>query len=213
MRRAGTPVPQFLSAVAWKARTGRAWRQLPAGCGPWRSVHARFVRWCDQGVWEHLHTCLATDPALRTLYLADIVALARPHRALARPHRALTLRRALTRSLRSQGFRVQRGQIQLPASLDKEQVRQLHALAVAQRIALAAPSLQRREPDLQQHLAAGSEVDPAHVHAYLVEVQRGSEEELLFRYAACIGVFRSLPVTASACASWCGMPTTESWWD
>lgn len=34
--------------------TGIPWRDLPERYGPWKSVYARFRRWSQQGVWEHI---------------------------------------------------------------------------------------------------------------------------------------------------------------
>jgi Domain of unknown function (DUF4338) len=54
-------------------------------------------------------------------------------------------------------------------------------------------NLRRYEPRLVTRLASGSDVDPEKIAPRLVEVQRGSEDELLFRYAT---LHWSIPVSS-----------------
>lgn len=51
---------QVLNGILWKLRTGAPWRDLPERYGPWRTVHARFVRWQRDGTWERLLTHVQT---------------------------------------------------------------------------------------------------------------------------------------------------------
>lgn len=44
----------FMEAVWFMARCGCQWRLLPKEYGNWRSIHRRFKRWCEKGIWEHL---------------------------------------------------------------------------------------------------------------------------------------------------------------
>ena len=93
------------------------------------------------------------------------------------------LRRLIFKSLRSQGYRIERERLLPPEVLDKASVRALHAQAVSHWRELARPGLERDENRLLKRIASGRDVNPAKVQPRLVEVQRGSEDELLFRYA------------------------------
>ncbi len=103
------------------------------------------------------------------------------------------LRDRIIRSLRAQGFRVRNGTILPPTDLSKERIRELHETAVEHRIEGARDGLFRKEKELLQHVASGSEVVPSRIRPRLVEVLPESEEELLFRYAS---LHWSIPVSS-----------------
>jgi len=103
------------------------------------------------------------------------------------------LRRRIVRSLRSQGFEVARGTVLPPNELTKEKIRALHATAVAHRIERARDGLCRHEKALLKRIASAYEVVPDRISPKLVEVARGSEDELLFRYAS---LHWSIPVSS-----------------
>src|ERR1035441_5186158 len=94
------------------------------------------------------------------------------------------LRRSIIRALRQQGYTVQEDSILMPEDQSKEALRRIHEIAVKHNVALAAPALRRHEDRLLGFIANGSEIDPHKVHPRLVLVERGSFNELLFRYAA-----------------------------
>lgn len=103
------------------------------------------------------------------------------------------LREAIRASLLKQGFTFRGDDVVPPAPEDKAALRRLHALAVEHRIEKARPGLQRHEAALLRRLAFGSEVNPAAIRPRLVQVERGSEDELLFRYAR---LHWSIPISA-----------------
>ena len=106
---------------------------------------------------------------------------------------ASKLRDQIIHSLRSQGFRVRNGSILPPKELSKDRIRKLHETAVEHRIGRAREGLFRKERDLLNHIASGTEIIPARISPRLVEVQRDSIEELLFRYAS---LHWSIPISS-----------------
>ena len=94
------------------------------------------------------------------------------------------LREKIIASLRAQGFHLEGGSVSLPCDLSKDETRNLHRVAVSHRRERARKSLFGKESQLLFHIASGNELDPACISPRLVEVQSGSEEELLFRYAS-----------------------------
>lgn len=53
----------ILSGMLWVARTGAAWRDLPAHFGPWQTVRSRYDRWRDAGIWPQILAALHQDDA------------------------------------------------------------------------------------------------------------------------------------------------------
>ncbi len=49
-----TPTRRVVGAIAWHLRVGGAWRALPAGFPPWRTVYGWFRRWLELGLFEAL---------------------------------------------------------------------------------------------------------------------------------------------------------------
>lgn len=109
------------------------------------------------------------------------------------PINADKLRSLIIRSLRGQGFRIRAGQILPPPELNKEKLRDLHALAVQHRVERSKDGLVRFESRLLGRLASGSEVVPEQIVPRLIQVQPGSDDELLFRYAS---LHWSIPVSS-----------------
>jgi transposase len=44
----------MLNAVAWIARSGAPWRDLPERYGPWESSYSRFLKWIDDGILDNI---------------------------------------------------------------------------------------------------------------------------------------------------------------
>jgi transposase len=67
----------FINAVLWIARTGAAWRDLPARLGNWNSQWRRFDRWAAKGRFATIVAELR-DPDLEVLMLDSTVIRAHP---------------------------------------------------------------------------------------------------------------------------------------
>jgi len=52
---------RFLEGVWYILRGGCPWRLLPSYYGHWRSVHQRFKRWADRGLWADILTHVSQD--------------------------------------------------------------------------------------------------------------------------------------------------------
>lgn len=57
----GTDNRMFVNGCLWVLRSGGHWKDLPARYGKWKTVHRRFSRWCDAGVWEKIFAALTAD--------------------------------------------------------------------------------------------------------------------------------------------------------
>ncbi len=51
----------MLSGMLWVARTGAAWRDLPAHFGPWETIYGRYQRWRRAGIWQRVLDTLQRD--------------------------------------------------------------------------------------------------------------------------------------------------------
>lgn len=103
------------------------------------------------------------------------------------------LKRRIKKALSTQGFGMDGNVLIPPATIDKNELRQLHAAAVQHRLESAEPYLRRLEPRLLKRVANGYEVIPQLISPKLVQVHPRSEEELLFRY---ISLHWSIPVSS-----------------
>ena len=53
----------LLNGMLWVARSGAAWRDVPAHFGPWETVHSRYHRWRKAGIWPQILEALSHDEA------------------------------------------------------------------------------------------------------------------------------------------------------
>jgi len=106
---------------------------------------------------------------------------------------AKKLRRAVLRSLRKQGYEFHNGLVRVPHPTDKKIIRGLHEIAVSHRIEATVLDLRRKESNLLNFIANGSDVCPEKVTPRLELVESDSINELLFRYAT---LHWSVPVSS-----------------
>lgn len=60
--RTGVDNRLFVNAVLWVLRSGAHWHDLPERYGKYKTIHKRFGRWADGGVWERVFKHLIDDP-------------------------------------------------------------------------------------------------------------------------------------------------------
>src|SRR3954453_13604717 len=81
------PDRTFFEALLYLARTGVAWRDLPAEFGRWDAVYNRFRRWVQSGGLKALFDLMTADPDLgedRRVLIDSTIVRAHQHAAGAR---------------------------------------------------------------------------------------------------------------------------------
>ncbi|WMT04018.1 transposase [Lysobacter yananisis] len=66
-RRAQRNAPRyrrFVEDVLQVAAGDLRWRELEPNAGSWRTVYMRFLRWCEDGVWDGVIDALQAEPEL-----------------------------------------------------------------------------------------------------------------------------------------------------
>ena len=63
----------FVNGCLWVLRSGAHWCDLPERYGKWKTVHQRFSRWCQAGVWERVFAALTADRENQYLMLDSTI--------------------------------------------------------------------------------------------------------------------------------------------
>jgi transposase len=71
----------FVNGVLWVLRSGARWHDLPERYGKYKSVHKRFIRWAQGGVWDKVFRELVADR--KNLYLMIDSTIVRAHQQAA----------------------------------------------------------------------------------------------------------------------------------
>src|ERR1035437_8030897 len=80
----------FVNGVLWVLRSGARWADLPERYGKYKSVHKRFVRWANSGVWERVFHELVRDRKNQYLMLDSTIVRAHQQAATGRKKGART---------------------------------------------------------------------------------------------------------------------------
>jgi len=81
---------RFVNGVLWVIRSGMRWADLPERYGKYKSVHKRFVRWAEGGVWDRLFDDLVADQKNPYLMLDSTIVRAHQQAATGRKKGAKT---------------------------------------------------------------------------------------------------------------------------
>jgi len=103
------------------------------------------------------------------------------------------LKKSIIKTLRKQGYRLHNGVIRLNKKPNKEDIRRMNELAVANKLEKSGSIIKRYEDELLDYIADGSQVKPTKVSPKIVVVNPDTEEALLFRYTC---LHWSIPVSA-----------------
>jgi transposase len=80
----------FVNGVLWVLRSGARWADLPERYGKYKSVHKRFVRWANSGVWERVFQQSVHDKKNQCLMLDSTIVRAHQQPATGRKNAAWT---------------------------------------------------------------------------------------------------------------------------
>ncbi len=68
----------FYEAIWYMARSGCQWRLVPEFYGHWRSIHDRFFRWRQNGVWDRLFEATKDNPDLESVMIDGTIIRSHP---------------------------------------------------------------------------------------------------------------------------------------
>jgi transposase len=71
----------FVNACLWIVRTGAPWRDLPPQYGKFNAVNRRFLRWCDNNIWDFILEKLIDEPDFEWLMIDASHCKVHPHAA------------------------------------------------------------------------------------------------------------------------------------
>lgn len=71
----------MLNAMAWIARSGAPWRDLPERYGPWKTVYSRFRKLIEDGYLDNIFRVLSLEAELQELSLDASIVKAHQHSA------------------------------------------------------------------------------------------------------------------------------------
>jgi len=75
---------RFINSVLWVIRSGMRWTDLPERYGKYKTVHKRFVRWAEAGVWDRLFDDLVADQKNQYLMIDSTIVRAHQQAATGR---------------------------------------------------------------------------------------------------------------------------------
>lgn len=91
--RSGDDNRMALEGMIWITRTGAPWRDLPEEFGKWNTVHKRFRRWVQGGVFERIFDAIEEDLDLKTVMVDGTFAKVHQHGAGAKKAAARLMNR------------------------------------------------------------------------------------------------------------------------
>lgn len=87
---------RFIEGIWYMARSGCQWRLLPPCYGKWRSIHKKFKRWENRGIWNDLFEYIQIEPDTE-LFMIDAT-IVRAHQCAAGYKKDSQVSEALGRS-------------------------------------------------------------------------------------------------------------------
>ena len=79
--RSGNNNRMSLEGMIWITRTGAPWRDLPKESGNWNTVHRRFRRWAQSGVFQRIFDVIGEDLDLKAVMVDGTFAKVHQHGA------------------------------------------------------------------------------------------------------------------------------------
>lgn len=79
--RSGNNNRMSLEGMIWITRTGAPWRDLPWEFGNWNTVHRRFRRWVQSGVFQQIFDVIEEDLDLKAVMVDGTFAKVHQHGA------------------------------------------------------------------------------------------------------------------------------------